>query len=481
MKTQIESKALPEIETDALVVLGFEDAPPDAAAATLVKELYDSGEFTGKSLESAILHRPAGLKAKRLVLAGAGKPDKFDSAELRKLIGATLRTLKAKGAHSITLVLEDAFRSDDFGAAAVEGALLADLEADRYKTDPKKDEKYIDSFAVTGISGRALARGVAIAESQNFARALANEPANVLTPLRLAEKAREMAAEQKLDCEVLDQDKMRELGMGALLGVAQGSAEPPALIILRYQPAGTPSSTDHLGLVGKGVTFDTGGISIKPAEGMEKMRYDMSGGAAVLGAMRAISILKPSIPVTAFIPAVENMPGSRAQRPGDIVKSLAGKTVEVLNTDAEGRLILIDALTYAQRLGCTHLVDAATLTGAIVVALGAINVGAFTNNQAFLDKLLAAAKAEGEKIWQLPLDDEYKEALKSAYADLHNIGGRAGGAITAAAFLRDFVGDTPWVHLDIAGTAWLDDAKPYMAKGATGVGLRTFVELALAW
>ena len=229
------------------------------------------------------------------------------------------------------------------------------------------------------------------------------------------------------------------------------------------------------------MTFDTGGISIKPAEGMEKMRYDMAGGAAVLGAMRAIAQLKPAIPVTGLIPAVENMPGSKAQRPGDIVTSLSGKTVEVLNTDAEGRLILIDALTYAQRIGCTHLVDAATLTGSIVVALGAVNIGAFTNNQAFVDKLIFVGKSEGEKVWQMPMDEEYKEALKSAYADLQNIGGRPAGSITAAWFIGEFVGDTPWIHLDIAGTAWLDEAKPYMAKGASGVGVRTFVKLAESW
>jgi len=240
-------------------------------------------------------------------------------------------------------------------------------------------------------------------------------------------------------------------------------------------------SKDHLGLIGKGVTFDTGGISIKPAEHMDQMRYDMAGGAAMLGAMRAIAQIKPAIPVTAIIPAVENMPGSRAQRPGDIVTSLSGKTVEVLNTDAEGRMILIDALTYAQRLGCTHLVDAATLTGSIVIALGHVNVGAFTNHQPFLDKLMAAAKAEGEKMWQMPIDEEYKEALKSDFADLHNIGGRPGGSVTAAMFLKDFVNDLPWVHLDIAGTAWLEEAKPFMAKGASGVGVRTFVRLAENW
>jgi leucyl aminopeptidase len=481
MDIKLEPKKLGEVDSDALVILGFESAPPPGAAADQIKELYDSGEFSGKALEIAILHRPGGLKAKRLVLAGGGKREKFDAAELRKLTGAVVRALKSKGIRSITLALDEAWRSDDFVASAAEGAVLADLENDRYKTDPKKNEKQIASFAVLDGSQNALDRGRILAEAQNFSRDLANEPANVLTPMVLAEHAKKMAAEFGLECEVLDQDRMRQLGMGALLGVAQGSAEPPALIVIRYKPDSAPKSKDHLGLIGKGVTFDTGGISIKPSDGMEKMRYDMAGGAAVLGAMRAIAQIKPSIPVTGLVPTVENMPGSKAQRPGDIVTSLSGKTVEVLNTDAEGRLILIDALTYAQRLGCTHLVDAATLTGAVVVALGNVNIGAFTNNDAFLNKLLAAAKAEGEKTWQLPMDEEYKELLKSSFADLHNIGGRAGGSITAAWFIRDFVGETPWIHLDIAGTAWLDDAKPYMAKGATGVGLRTFVRLAESW
>jgi leucyl aminopeptidase len=274
---------------------------------------------------------------------------------------------------------------------------------------------------------------------------------------------------------------MRQLGMGSLLGVAQGSDEAPALIVVRYQPSAAPKTSDHLGLVGKGVTFDTGGVSIKPAEGMEKMKYDMAGGAAVLGAMRAIAQLKPSIPVTALVPAVENMVGSRAQRPGDIVKSLSGKTIEVLNTDAEGRLILNDAITYAQRLGCTHLVDAATLTGAIVVALGNVNMGVFANNDELLARVMAASKAEGEKAWHMPLDDDYKDLLKSAFADLANIGGRWGGAISAAYFLKEFAGETPWVHLDIAGTAWLDEAKPSLAKGPSGVCVRTFTRLAMNW
>jgi len=289
-----------------------------------------------------------------------------------------------------------------------------------------------------------------------------------------------MAQEQGLECEVLERGELERLGMGALLGVAQGSAEPPALIVIRYRPQQT-ASTAHLGLVGKGVTFDTGGISIKPSEGMEKMKYDMCGGAAMIGAMRAIAQLKPALTVTAFIPCVENMPGSRAQRPGDIVTAMSGKTIEVLNTDAEGRLILADALAYARRLGCTHLVDAATLTGAIVVALGHIHVGLFSNNDAMRDRVLSAAKAEGERMWPMPLDDDYKEGLKSPFADIANIGSRWGGAITAAIFLKEFAEDTPWVHLDIAGTAWLDDARPDMPKGPTGLPVRTLVRLAMEW
>ena len=289
-----------------------------------------------------------------------------------------------------------------------------------------------------------------------------------------------MATEFHLECEVLETAQMEALGMGALLGVAQGSAEPPALIVVRYRPEAA-GGVAHLGLVGKGVTFDTGGISIKPADGMEKMKYDMAGGAAMLGAMRAIGQLRPPIAVTAFIPCVENMPGSRAQRPGDIVTAMSGKSIEVINTDAEGRLILADALTYARRQGCTHLVDAATLTGAIVVALGHLNIGLFANDDGMRDRVLAAAKSEGERMWAMPLEDDYKEYLKSAFADLANVGGRWGGAITAAIFLKEFAEDTPWVHLDIAGTAWLDEVKPWLAKGPSGVPVRTLVRLAMDW
>ncbi len=480
MNIELAPGPMNQLDAGALVVFCFEGERTAISADSRLAGLFESAEFSGKSSEISILHSPEGLQAKRLVLAGAGPKDKFTSLEARNLAGVALRALKEKGVRSIAVEVSS-LDGDDFASAVVEGALLGDFEPDRYKTDPKKNEKQVDTLILVGGSQAALERGRILGEAQNFSRSLANEPGNLLTPTKLADCAREMAAQQGLGCDVLDQDRMRQLGMGALLGVSQGSAEPPALIVIEYRPAGEPAGQDHLGLIGKGVTFDTGGISIKPSDGMEKMKYDMAGGAAVIGAMQAIAQMKPAIPVTALIPTVENMPGSRAQRPGDIVTSLNGKTVEVLNTDAEGRLILIDALTYALRLGCTHLVDAATLTGSIVVALGHLRSGAFTNNDEFLQKLFSSANAEGEKMWQMPTDEEYKEGLKSAFADLQNIGSRAGGSITAAMFIKEFAGDQPWVHLDIAGTAWLDDAKPYMSKGPTGVCVRTFAHLAANW
>jgi leucyl aminopeptidase len=486
------------IETDALVLLIFSRengaaelhgalAPAvDAATQGWIQETLASGEFSGKSLETALLHRPAGLKARRLLLVGAGKQDKFDAAEMRKAAGTAARVLKSKGARNFALALGSRYADAAMLQAATEGILVAAWESDKYKTDPKKDAKGIDAAhlavnEVTPEMAGALEAAYAFAEGQNFARALVNEPANLLTPLQLAAAAREMAEAEGLECTVLDRAQMQQLGMGSLLGVAQGSAEPPCLIVLRYRPAAARTN-DHLALIGKGVTFDTGGVSIKPADGMEKMKYDMAGAASVIGAMQAIARLKPGVAVTAFAPCVENMVGGRAQRPGDIVTSMNGKTVEVLNTDAEGRLILIDAFTYAIRQGCTHLVDAATLTGAVAVALASVHAGLFSNDEALRDRLLAASRAAGEKLWPMPLDEEYREMLKSPFADIPNITGvRYGGAITAAKFLEEFVEGKPWVHLDIAGTAWVDDGKPWLAKGPSGLPVRTFVRLALDW
>ncbi len=482
MKVTLEQRPFAEVEAGALVVVAFEGEPAPAAGGAWLAELMSSGEFTGKALETALAYRPEGCKAKRLLAVGGGKRASFTPFVMRRAAGAALRTLKPKGAGTIAMLLDEGYAAPEFAAAAVEGAVLGDFEPDAYKTK-KENAKPVEQFAVLGPASLADAveRGRIVAECQNYTRSLVNEPSNRLSPSVLAARAREMAAECGLECEVLDRDRMQQLGMGALLGVAQGSAEPPALIIVRYRPAAVADGAPHLALIGKAVTFDSGGISIKPSDGMDKMKYDMAGGAAVLGAIRALSILKPPMPVTAFVPAVENMPGSRAQRPGDIVTSLSGKTIEVLNTDAEGRLILADAITYARRQGCTHLVDAATLTGAIVVALGHINVGVFANDEALAEKVLDAARTAGEKMWRMPLDEEYRELLKSPFADIPNIGNRWGGAITAAAFLQEFAEETPWAHLDIAGTAWLEDAKPYMPKGPTGVALRTLVELALSW
>ncbi|MDR3718755.1 MAG: leucyl aminopeptidase [Bryobacteraceae bacterium] len=491
------------LEAGALVALAFSrnkngdekpaDAPVETSPAGLdaftggwVSEVYAAKEFCGKSLETALLHRPSGLKASRLVLAGAGSKSKFGASEARKLAGAVLRKLKGKGISDFALCLEGEWASSSFVEALTEGFLLGDFEPDAHKTDPKKDEKKVERIqlsvpSITAPLTEALERGRIVAEAQNFTRTLITEPANFLTPLKLAGYARAMAADFGLECDILDEARMKQLGFGALLGVAQGSAEPPCLIVLKYVPSTPAADGDHLALVGKGVTFDTGGISIKPSADMDKMKYDMSGAATVIGAMRALAQLKPAIPVTAFAPCVENMPSDRAQRPGDIVKSYQGKTIEVLNTDAEGRLILADALTYAVRQGCTHLVDAATLTGAIAIALGHLYAGIFSNNEEFQSKVIAAGKVEGERLWPFPMDDDYNDYLKSAFADLPNIGGRYGGSITASKFLENFVESKPWVHLDIASTAWLDDSKPYLAKGPTGLALRTMIRLALDW
>ncbi len=482
MEIRWETQAGTDYSGSALILCVFEGDGPVAGPLQGFEEWTASGEISGKTGECTLIHRPAGFKAARVLLAGGGKREQFGPPAMRKLAGTAVRFLKAKGISKAALVLEQALSTSDYASAAAEGALLGNYEGDRLKTD-KSASKFMDEFAILG-SGEdveaGVTRGRILGEAQNWARELANEPPNLMTPTVLAERAGEMAAQYGLGCEIFDEAKMRELGMGALLGVALGSAEPPRFIILRYVPESghASKSTVHLGLVGKGVTFDTGGISIKPAENMDKMKYDMCGSTAVLGAMRAIAQLKPGIPVTALVPTVENMPGSRSQRPGDIVKTLSGKTVEVLNTDAEGRLILADALTYAQRIGCTHLVDAATLTGACVVALGSVNTGTFASDDAFFGQWQAASTAEGEKMWRMPLDDEYKELLKSPFADLHNIGGRYGGAITAALFLKEFADPLPWIHLDIAGTAYIEENKSFMAKGPTALPLRSFVRLA---
>jgi len=494
MEITVDTRPLANLETEALVTYIFEQEKPaegvlaqlNEAAGGAIAKLAVAGELTGKMLETSLLYYPQGLAAQRLLIVGAGKKDKFGTAELRRLAGTAVRHLKSRQVKRITFLARENDRTAAAAQAIVEGMILANFDSDKYKTD-KKPGGEITSAALAGWeessradADRGLARGVMIAESQNFARQLGNEPSNHLTPRMLADRAAAMASEAGLAIDILDENKMAELKMGALLSVAQGSAEPPRMIIITYTPEKSAASAPVLGLVGKAITFDTGGISIKPANDMEKMKYDMCGGAAMIGAMRAIAALKPWCKVIAVIPSSENMPGGKAQKPGDVQISMAGKSIEVINTDAEGRLVLADGIAYARQLGCTHLVDAATLTGAIVVALSNVNVGVFGSDQAFTDQLLASAKVAGEKMWPMPIDDDYREMIKSGIADIQNVGsGKGGGAITAAMFLKEFTGDTPWIHLDIAGTAWQDDMKPWNARGATGVGVRTLVDLAM--
>jgi leucyl aminopeptidase len=366
--------------------------------------------------------------------------------------------------------------------AVAEGLTLAEFDAGRYKTI---DHEVIASPAWTVIAGDerragevagAIARGRLLGECSNLARDLANEPGNTLTPREFAHRAAVLASDAGVQVEVLDEQRIERLGMGLLLGVARGSSEPPRLLVLKHDPPDAVAGP-VLGLVGKGITFDTGGISIKPADGMERMKDDMAGGAAVVCAMRAIALSNAPMRVIGIVPTTENMPGGRAVKPGDVLRSASGKTVEVINTDAEGRLVLGDGLWYARELGATHLVDVATLTGACVVALGKLTSGLFGTPQRWVEQVRRVAAAAGDRVWPMPLVDEYRDQLKSEIADFTNTGGRPGGSITAALFLKEFTGNLPWVHLDIAGTAWAEEARPYLPKGPSGVAVRTLAQL----
>ena len=489
MKTNLVVSNPAQVETECLVAVvldrGEKDKPQvfvdcsEAAVQKAAADVIASSEVTGKTFESTLLHHPAGLKAKRLLLVGGGKAKSFGAFDLRRLAGAAARTLKSRGLRSFAFVSpQTGVDAETAAKSIVEGTFVGNFEPDYYKSD-RKDQK-IDELTVVASGDQAklqaaIEQGRIVGEAQNFTRDLVNEPSNRMTPTILAERARKMAAENGLKCEVYGADKIKELKMGAFWSVAQGSDEPPALIILKYEPAGAPERP-VLGLVGKGITFDTGGISIKPSDGMEKMKYDMAGGAAMIGAMRAIAQLKPKVKVTAIVCATENMPSGKAQKPGDVQIAMSGTSIEIINTDAEGRLVLADGLYYARQLGCTHLVDAATLTGAVVVALGYVNAGIFANNDELYERFRKALDKAGEKFWRLPLDEEYKEVIRSGIADIVNSGGRWGGAVTAAMFLKEFAEETPWLHLDIAGTAWTEEAKPWIAKGPSGIAVRSLVE-----
>jgi len=491
MEIELKFQDPAEVETECLAAVVVDEGEgsatkakvltSDAGVRNAAHELIASGEATGKIFETNLIHKPHGLKAKRLLLVGGGKAKGFTTTELRRVAGTAVRHLKPKSIKNFAIVAPDlATGTVDSIKSVVEGAFVADFDPDTYKSD-RKDQAMQKVTVVTDadkkIAEEAVREGRAMGESQNLTRVLVNEPSNRMTPTILAERAKRMCAEVGLKCEVYGADKIKEMKMGAFWSVAQGSDEPPALIVMTYEPAGAPKEP-VLGLIGKGVTFDTGGISIKPADGMEKMKYDMAGGATMIGAMRAIAMLKPKVKVIGIVGATENMPSGKAQKPGDVQIAMSGKAIEIINTDAEGRLVLADALHYARQLGATHMIDAATLTGACVVALGHVNVGVFANDDVMFQRWSEANKRAGEKMWRLPLDQEYFEQIRSQIADIMNSGGRWGGAVTAAMFLKEFVDTTPWIHLDIAGTAWIDENKSWIAKGPSGIAVRSIVEFA---
>ncbi len=487
--------AAAEIAVDMLFVPVFQEdtdaelsAIPglDAATAGWIAASRTGGEFRGKLYEFFIVRVTSGWKAKRVALIGAGRRADATPERLRLLAAACGYTARLRALPSLAFLVREGIDVSIAASAAADGLSAAEFESGSYKADQKSEGTYPQKLIIVAPGANqqeltaAVQRGRVIGRASNQARVLANEPGNVLTPREFAARVAAMGNAAKLDVDVLDEARMRELKMGLLLGVAQGSAEPPRMVVLRYEPAGAPKDGPVVALVGKGVTFDTGGISIKPAEGMDRMKDDMSGGAAVAAALCAIAALGGKHRVMGVIPMVENMPGGRAIRPGDVLTAASGKTVEITNTDAEGRLILADALWYAQQLGATHLFDVATLTGACIVALGKTAAGLVGAPDSWVETIRGVAHRAGERVWPLPLYDEYGEQLKSEIADLVNAAGRGAGAITAAWFLKEFItDDRPWAHLDIAGTAWSEERKAYQPKGATGSAVRTLILLGL--
>ena len=497
MEVKVVSGDITGLSINAIIVNLFEGVKKpggatgavDKALGGLITKLISEGEIKGKQNELTLIHSMGKITPERVIVAGLGKKEKLTLSVIRGVTAEACRFVRRVGAKQVATIAHGAgvggIDAEKSAQAVTEGALLGLYRFRRHKTK-EEDTKEIEQLLIVereekkvSILERGCARGRIMAEATNLARDMANEPGNYMTPTNMAEIAQGIADEWGLDCSILEQADMEKLGMGALLGVARGSTQPPKLIILRYK--GRKKSKASLGLVGKGITFDSGGISIKPSEKMGDMKGDMAGGAAVIAVMRAIGELRPKINVTALIPATENLPDGSAYKPGDIVRASNGKTIEVMNTDAEGRLILADALSYARTLGLSPVVDVATLTGACHIALGDLCTGAFSNNQYLVDSVMKAGEEAGEYIWQMPMYEEYKELNKSDVADIKNSAGRWGGAITAAQFLAEFIEDTPWVHLDIAGPFQSDKDRTYIVKGATGVAVRTLVNLALSY
>lgn len=503
MDIRIIEEAVKDTQCDALVVgatykkvgnqakelmLAATAREVDSLLGGLIQSIYAEGEFKGDLGELLTLHPMGKLAAKRIVVVGLGPEEKIHTQVIRRASATATRHLQQTGAHQVALALQsEGFNLDldESVRAAVEGVLLGTYTFTKYKhSNANGNGRGITriNLLVNGASNimldQAMRHAIALAEATNFARDLVNEPPDVLTPSELANRAGTMAKQLGMECEILDRPEMEELGMGGLLAVARGSSEPPKFIILRYR--GAPQSPGKgMALVGKGITFDSGGLSLKSAEQMQDMKTDMAGAAAVIGAMQAIGKLKPAMNVTAFVPATENMPGGTAYRPGDILRIMNGNTIEISNTDAEGRLVLADALSYAVKENLSPIIDVATLTGGIAIALGTIRTGLFCNDPGLSNEIIAAGQVAGEKFWSMPLDDEYALEIQSDIADIKQTAGRLGSSVKAAKILERFVGDAQWAHLDIAGTAYTDTKMPYQAQGATGVAVRTLAELVL--
>ena len=464
---------LPEIDADLVAVPVFEAEPPealpelDAGTGGEIGRALATGEFTGEAFQLFLTPATAEWRARRVALVGVGRRERFSTERLRQVAAAVALDGRRRRVARLALFVGDDLPAAAAVQAAAEGLMAGGFDGGLYKsentTGPVPAFRIVNARGTDAELHAAAARGRVLGESSNLARALANEPSNVLTPRQFADRAATLALEAGVGAEVLDERAIEDLGMGLLMGVARGSAEPPRLIVLRHEPEHAAEGP-VLGLVGKGITFDTGGISLKPSPEMDEMKFDMCGAASVLGALRACAQMKLKLNLVGIIPTTENMPGGAATKPGDIVTSMSGQTIEVLNTDAEGRLILCDALTYAERFEPAAVVDIATLTGACVIALGHVASGLYSNKEALARELLAAGDEAYDRAWRLPLWDDYQEQLKSNFADMANIGGRPAGSVTAACFLSRFAKKFDWAHLDIAGTAW----KSGKEKGSTG-------------
>jgi leucyl aminopeptidase len=493
MQVKVQSGDIAAFQADVVVVNLFEGVTSpgggtgavDSALGGAISDLIRAGDIRGKLGEFTLIHTFDKLPAPRVIVAGLGKSEDFDLNKVRNLSGDLARHLRRQRLKNVATITHGAgiagLPSEDCAAAITEGTLLGQYRFLLHKKS--EDDPDLESLTLVEhdpgkavILERGVERGRIMAEAANTARDMANEPANYLTPTDMSERAQKVAADAGIECDVYGPGWITEKGMGGLLGVAAGSVQEPRFIVMRYNGAG---DAPPIALVGKGITFDTGGISLKPAANMEEMKGDMTGGASVIAAMGAIGKIKPRINVIGIVPATENMPGGRATKPGDVLVTMLGKTIEVINTDAEGRLVLADGLAYAVEQKATAIVDIATLTGAISIALGNVAFGAMTNNEAQFQRVKAAADAAGEKVWELPMWDEYKDQIKSEVADMKNTGGRNAGSITAAMLLREFVGDTPWVHLDIAGVDNFDHEKGVIVKGASGIPVRTLIHWAL--